>query len=53
MEAVDVTNGDMPGSVVTAGTIYKNRLVTPKDADALKAIGFTIVEDEGSVTRPE
>lgn len=52
-EDVDVTNGDMPGSVVTAGTIYKNRLVTPEDADALKAIGFTIVEDEGSVTRPE
>lgn len=51
-EDVDVTNGDMPGSVVTAGTIYKDRLVTPADADSLKAIGFTILEDDGAVTRP-
>lgn len=51
-EDVDVTNGDMPGSVVTAGTIIKDRLVTPTDADSLKAIGFTIVDDDGPVTRP-
>lgn len=52
-EDVDVTRGDMPGSVVTAGTIYKNRLVTPADADALKTLGFTIIEAEPAVTRPE
>lgn len=52
-EDVDVSRGDVPGSVVTAGTIYKDRLVTPDDADALKAIGFTIIEAEPEVTRPE
>lgn len=51
-EDVDVSNGDMPGSVVTAGTIYKTRLVTPGDADALKALGFTVIEEEPAVTRP-
>lgn len=51
-EDVDVTYGDMPGSVVTAGTIYKDRLVTPADADSLKTAGFTVVESEGDVTRP-
>lgn len=52
-EDVNVTSGDMPGSVVTAGTIYKTRLVTPDDADALKALGFTVIEEEPAVTRPE
>lgn len=51
-EDVDVTFGDMPGSVVTHGTIYKDRLVTPDDADALKALGFIIL-DEPTVTRPD
>lgn len=52
-EDVDVTNGDMPGSVVTAGTIIKDRLVTASDADALKTAGFTIIDTEDDVTRPE
>lgn len=43
-EDVDVTNGDAPGSVVTAGTIIKDRLVTPDDAAALKTAGFTVIE---------
>lgn len=43
-EDVDVTYGDMPGSVVTAGTIYADRLVTPGDAAALKTAGFTVIE---------
>lgn len=51
-EDVDVTYGDMPGSVVTAGTIYKDRLVTPADADALKAIGFTVIDSADDVVRP-
>lgn len=51
-EDVDVTNGDMPGSVVTAGTIIKDRLVTPDDATALKAAGFVVVDTEDTVTRP-
>lgn len=52
-EDVDVTNGDAPGSVVTKGTIYKDRLVTPGDADALKALGFTVIESAPAVTRPD
>lgn len=52
-EDVDVSFGDMPGSVVTAGTIYKNRLVTPDDAEELAKIGFTIIDEEPDVTRPE
>lgn len=51
-EDVDVTNGDMPGSVVTAGTIIKDRLVTTADADALKTAGFTVIDTEDNVTRP-
>lgn len=51
-EDVDVSNGDAPGSVVTAGTIYKDLLVTPADADALKAAGFAVL-DAPAVTRPE
>lgn len=52
-EDVDVSRGDVPGSVVTAGTIYKNRLVTPDDAEELAKIGFTIIDEEPEVTRPE
>lgn len=52
-EDVDVTFGDMPGSVVTAGTIYKDRLVTPDDATELAKIGFTVIESADTVTRPE
>lgn len=44
-EDVDVTYGDMPGSVVTAGTIYADRLVTPGDAAALKTAGFTVISN--------
>lgn len=52
-EDVDVSRGDVPGSVVTAGTIYKDRLVTPDDATALKALGFTVIDASPAVTRPE
>lgn len=52
-EDVDVTNGDAAGSVVTSGTIIKDRLVTPTDADALKAIGFKVIDTVDDVVRPE
>lgn len=51
-EDVDVSNGDAPGSVVTSGTVYKDRLVTPADADALKTAGFSVIESTPAVTRP-
>lgn len=43
-EDVDVSTGDMPGSVVTSGTIIKDRLVTPTDAGALKTAGFNVID---------
>lgn len=52
-EDVDVTNGDMPGSVVTKGTIIADRLVTPGDATALKTAGFTVIDTTPAVTRPD
>lgn len=45
-EDVDVTNGDMPGSVVTKGVVYTNRLpVAPESGvvAALEAKGFKFV----------
>lgn len=51
-EDVDVTTGDMPGSVVTAGTVYENRLnISSAAKSALEGKGFTFVT-EGEVTRP-
>lgn len=54
-EDVDVTTGNMPGSVVTKGTIYKDRLPVVLDsnaATALAALGFTIINSTPAVTRP-
>lgn len=53
-EDVDVTTGNMPGSVVTKGVVIETRL--PVDLDvaaksALESAGFTFVE-EPEVTRP-
>lgn len=53
-EDVEVTNGDMPGSVVLSGTVYENRLpVAIADAakTALTAKGFKFIT-EPTVTRP-
>jgi hypothetical protein len=53
-EDVDVTTGNMPGSVVTKGTVIEDRLPDTLDSDAksaLVALGFTFVE-EPTVTRP-
>lgn len=52
-EDVDVTVGDMPGSVVTAGTVYGDRL----EASASEALAtvktITIIESAPKATRPE
>ena len=51
-EDVDVTNGDAPGSVVIAGTVYKDRLAdtdTSTVQDDLKDITFIELP---KITRP-
>ena len=53
-EDVDVTTGNMPGSVVTKGVVIESRLpVTLADAakTALEGLGFKFVT-EAAVTRP-
>lgn len=53
-EDVDVTTGNMPGSVVTKGVVYKDRLPVALAATAetaLAAKGFVFVTSP-SVTRP-
>lgn len=55
-EDVDVTTGNMPGSVVTKGTVYEDRLpATLAEAakTALEAKGFTFITAAPTVTRPE
>lgn len=52
-EDVDVSSGDMPGSIVTAGVVYKNRLHTTPDASAISALTeITFINSEPSVSRP-
>lgn len=54
-EDVDVTSGDMPGSVVTKGIVYLDRLAaTPATGvqAALEAKGFVFIEAVPTVTRP-
>lgn len=53
-EDVDVTVGNMPGSVVTRGEVYEDRLPDTLESDAktaLEAIGIKFVADS-AVTRP-
>ncbi|MDE6789849.1 MAG: hypothetical protein K2J47_11115 [Ruminococcus sp.] len=53
-EDVDVTNGDMPGSVVISGTIIESRLpaaIVAAAKTALTAKGFKFIT-EPTVTRP-
>ena len=53
-EDVDVTTGNMPGSVVTKGVVYEDRLpaeLTTAAKEALEAKGFTFVTVP-TVTRP-
>ena len=54
-EDVDVTTGDMPGSVVLSGKVYQNRLAETLNSAAITALeakGF-IFKAEPTVTRPE
>lgn len=54
-EDVDVTSGDMPGSVVTRGTVYEKRLPAAIDRNAksaLKAKGFYFIDAEAATVRP-
>lgn len=53
-EDVDVTTGDMAGSVVTKGVVIEDRLpatLTSAQKTALEAQGFTFIT-EPTVTRP-
>lgn len=53
-EDVDVTTGDMPGSVVTAGEVYEDRLPVALAEEAKTALtgkGFSF-RTSPSVTRP-
>lgn len=55
-EDVDVTTGNMPGSVVLKGVVYEDRLpVAPVSAakTALEKKGFTFVATSPAVTRPD
>lgn len=54
-EDVDVTSGDMPGSVVTRGTVYESRLpvsITSTAKSALTAKGFYFIAAEAATVRP-
>jgi len=53
-EDVDVTTGNMPGSVVLKGVVYEDRLPVELDSaakTALEGLGFTFTT-EPEVTRP-
>lgn len=54
-EDVDVTTGNMPGSVVTSGVVILDRLPAEPDTGvqaALEAKGFKFIATEPEVTRP-
>lgn len=54
-EDVDVTAGNMPGSVVMSGTVYLDRLPAQPDSGvqaALEAKGFKFIASTPAVTRP-
>jgi hypothetical protein len=55
-EDVDVSSGNMPGSVVTKGVVILDRLPVEPDTGvqaALEAKGFTFIATTPSVTRPD
>lgn len=51
-EDVDVTSGDMPGSLVTRGVVYVDRLPEEPDTDAVAALTGIVFIEDASVTRP-
>lgn len=53
-EDVEVTTGDMPGSIVTKGVIYEDRLPASLDSDAKTALtGITVISAAPDVIRPD
>lgn len=54
-EDVDVTTGNMPGSVVLSGVVIEDRLpaeISENAKTALAAKGFTFVEADAEIVRP-
>jgi hypothetical protein len=52
-EDVDVSTGNMPGSIVTEGTIYADRLPAALDSDAASALtGIKVITAAPAITRP-
>ena len=53
-EDVDVSTGAMPGSIVTRGVIYENRLPAALDNAAKSALtGIKVIATAPAVTRPD
>lgn len=53
-EDIDVTSGAMPGSVVTAGTVYTSLLPVAAASAAVTALkNITFVASVPAITRPE
>lgn len=55
-EDVDVTTGDMAGSVVLSGVVYLDRLPGSPESGVVSALtgkGFTFIESAPTVTRPD
>lgn len=53
-EDIDVSNGDMPGSVVTAGQVYTDRLPAAPASAAVSAMtGIKFVAASPAITRPD
>jgi hypothetical protein len=52
-EDVDVTTGDMPGSCVSAGVVYEDRLPASVSSAAKAALtGITFIATAPAITRP-
>ena len=52
-EDVEVTKGDMPGSVVTRGTVYEDRLPVEVSSAVKTALAGITFKTVPTVTRPE
>lgn len=53
-EDVDVTTGDMPGSIVTRGAVYTDRLPAAPESAAVSALtGIQFTATSPAVTRPD
>ena len=53
-EDVDVSTGNMPGSIVTRGVIYADRLPAALSNDAKSALtGIKVIATAPAVTRPD